>query len=217
MSSYLRAGDQDRQKRIYGRDASSYTQTDRVTTLGEAGASVRGGGLPGRQRVLDALGHLAAAGQEISVSAVARKAGVDRSFLYRHHDLRAQIHARSAAPATSPASTTASKQSLIADLANLREQEPAAPQAEHRPHRPAVGSPRRGSLPRQRNRAHRRHRGTPNTHRPARTASTRPAPGTRGTHRRPRRRPRRQSRPHITSQPETQLCRRILSVHAAQP
>jgi transposase-like protein len=78
-----------------------------------------------RQRVLDALGQLAAAGQEISVSSVARKAGVDRSFLYRHHDLRAQVHVRSAAPAASPASTAASKQSLLADLAdlaNLREQ-----------------------------------------------------------------------------------------------
>jgi chromosome segregation ATPase len=75
-----------------------------------------------RQRVLDTLDHLAAAGQEISVSAVARAAGVDRSFLYRHHDLRAQIHARSADPAGSPASTAASKQSLLADLANLREQ-----------------------------------------------------------------------------------------------
>jgi len=69
-----------------------------------------------RQRVLDALGQLAAAGQEISVSSVARKAGVDRSFLYRHHDLRAQVHVRSAAPAASPASTAASKQSLLADL-----------------------------------------------------------------------------------------------------
>jgi transposase-like protein len=71
-----------------------------------------------RQRVLDALGQLAAAGQEISVSSVARKVGVDRSFLYRYHDLRAQVHVRSAAPA----STAASKQSLLADLANLREQ-----------------------------------------------------------------------------------------------
>jgi hypothetical protein len=75
-----------------------------------------------RQRVLSALGQLDAAGQEISVSAVARAAAVDRSFLYRHHDLRAQIHARAAAPVSSPASTTASKQSLLADLANLREQ-----------------------------------------------------------------------------------------------
>src|SRR5262249_50492695 len=75
-----------------------------------------------RQRVLSALDQLTAAGQEISVSAVARTADVDRSFLYRHHDLRAQIHARAAAPASSPASTAASKQSLLADLANLREQ-----------------------------------------------------------------------------------------------
>ena len=75
-----------------------------------------------RQRVLSALDQLAAAGQEISVSAVARAAGVDRSFLYRHHDLRAQIYARSADSAGRPASTAASKPSLLADLANLREQ-----------------------------------------------------------------------------------------------
>jgi hypothetical protein len=76
-----------------------------------------------RQRVLDALGQLAVTGHEISVSAVARAAGVDRSFLYRHHDLRAQIHARAAtAPGTSPASTATSRQSLLADLANLEEQ-----------------------------------------------------------------------------------------------
>ena len=56
------------------------------------------------------------------MSAVARTAGVDRSFLYRHHDLRAQIHARAAAPGTSPASTAASRQSLLADLANLQQQ-----------------------------------------------------------------------------------------------
>ena len=75
-----------------------------------------------RQRVLSTLDQMAAAGQEISVSAVARTAGVDRSFLYRHHDLRAQIHARATAPAGSTASTAASKQSPLADLANLREQ-----------------------------------------------------------------------------------------------
>jgi transposase-like protein len=75
-----------------------------------------------RQRVLDTLSQLAAAGHEISVSAVARAAGVDRSFLYRHHDLRAQIHAQATAPGTNPASTTATRQSLLADLANLQEQ-----------------------------------------------------------------------------------------------
>jgi Family of unknown function (DUF6262) len=74
-----------------------------------------------RQRVLSALDQLAADGQEVSVSAVARAADVDRSFLYRHHDLRARIHARAATPGTSPTSTTASRQSLLADLANLKE------------------------------------------------------------------------------------------------
>ena len=75
-----------------------------------------------RQRVLDALDQLAAAGHEISVSAVARTAGVDRSFLYRHHDLRAQIHTRAAGPTPTPVSAKASRQSLLADLANLRDQ-----------------------------------------------------------------------------------------------
>ena len=44
-----------------------------------------------RQGVLNALERLTGAGEEVSVAGVARVAGVDRSFLYRHHDLRAQI------------------------------------------------------------------------------------------------------------------------------
>jgi predicted nucleic acid-binding Zn-ribbon protein len=75
-----------------------------------------------RQRVLNALDQLSATGEEISVSAVARAARVDRSFLYRHHDLRAQIYARAAGPAPTPASAKASRQSLFADIANLRDQ-----------------------------------------------------------------------------------------------
>jgi regulator of replication initiation timing len=76
-----------------------------------------------RQRVLNALERLTAAGHEINVAAVARAAGVDRSFLYRHHDLRAQILERAAQsqPETSmPRTTQVSRQSLLADLANLR-------------------------------------------------------------------------------------------------
>src|SRR6266540_769897 len=76
-----------------------------------------------RQRVLNALERLTGAGEEISVAAVARAAGVDRSFLYRHHDLRAQIlkRAAQAQPDTSlPRTTQVSRQSLLADLANLR-------------------------------------------------------------------------------------------------
>jgi regulator of replication initiation timing len=76
-----------------------------------------------RQRVLSALDRLSGAGEEISVAAVARAAGVDRSFLYRHHDLRAQILKRAAQAqpeASMPRTTQVSRQSLLADLANLR-------------------------------------------------------------------------------------------------
>ena len=76
-----------------------------------------------RQRVLNALERLTGAGEEISVAGVARVAGVDRSFLYRHHDLRAQIlqRAAQAQPDVSmPRTTQVSRQSLLADLANSR-------------------------------------------------------------------------------------------------
>jgi chromosome segregation ATPase len=76
-----------------------------------------------RQRVLAALERLVAAGEEISVAAVARAAGVDRSFLYRHHDLRAQILQRVAQAepdASLPRTSQVSRQSLLADLANAR-------------------------------------------------------------------------------------------------
>lgn len=76
-----------------------------------------------RQRVLNALDRLVGTGEEISVAGVARAAGVDRSFLYRHHDLRAQVlqRAAQAQPDISmPRTTQVSRQSLLADLANLR-------------------------------------------------------------------------------------------------
>ena len=76
-----------------------------------------------RQRVLNALERLTAAGDEISVAGIARAAGVDRSFLYRHHDLRAEILTRAAQgqpDASMPRTTQVSRQSLLADLANLR-------------------------------------------------------------------------------------------------
>ena len=40
-----------------------------------------------RQRVLTALDRATANGTEISASGIARAAGVDRTFLYRHRDL----------------------------------------------------------------------------------------------------------------------------------
>ena len=51
-----------------------------------------------RQRVIAALNKAVSNGTEISVSGIARAAGVDRTFFYRHRDLLAQLHALEAAP-----------------------------------------------------------------------------------------------------------------------
>ncbi|MFD4434159.1 DUF6262 family protein [Nocardia sp. NPDC058497] len=57
----------------------------------------------------------------MSVSAIARAAGVDRTFLYRHQDLLAQIHTAQAAPSAGTANTTSvTRESLKADLANAQ-------------------------------------------------------------------------------------------------
>jgi hypothetical protein len=69
-----------------------------------------------RRKVIDALDRLRTDGAEITVSAVARTAGVDRSFLYRHHDLRSQILTLAAEPEPNPSSTAISHRSLLADL-----------------------------------------------------------------------------------------------------
>lgn len=70
-----------------------------------------------RQRVLAALDRATSDGTEISASGIARAAGVDRTFLYRHRDLLEKIHALQTEPitgdSTSPAVTRAS---LQADL-----------------------------------------------------------------------------------------------------
>jgi chromosome segregation ATPase len=70
-----------------------------------------------RQRVLAVLDRAAAEADQISASAIARAAGVDRTFLYRHRDLLEKIHALQADPVTDehtgPAVTRAS---LQADL-----------------------------------------------------------------------------------------------------
>ena len=51
-----------------------------------------------RQRVTAALSKAVCDGAEISVAGIARAAGVDRTFLYRHRDLLAQLHALEATP-----------------------------------------------------------------------------------------------------------------------
>jgi hypothetical protein len=71
------------------------------------------------QRVIAALEDASRRGTEISVSGIARAAGVDRSFLYRHGDLLARVHALQAVPAGGgqAASPGVTRASLQADLA----------------------------------------------------------------------------------------------------
>jgi len=70
-----------------------------------------------RQRVIAAISQASADGTEISVSSIARAANVDRTFLYRHRDLLAQVHAREALPSARPAAGPAvTRASLQADL-----------------------------------------------------------------------------------------------------
>lgn len=69
-----------------------------------------------RQRVLTALDRAATEGVAIGVSTVARAARVDRSFLYRHRDLLAKIHAFAAEPPATGAGPAVTRASLQADL-----------------------------------------------------------------------------------------------------
>ena len=51
-----------------------------------------------RQRVPAAIKAAGAEGEAVTVSGVARRAGVDRTFFYRHRDLLDQVHALAARP-----------------------------------------------------------------------------------------------------------------------
>jgi Family of unknown function (DUF6262) len=84
-----------------------------------------------RQRVTAALNRAAANGEEISVSGIARAAAVDRTFLYRHPDLLARLHALEAAPPAAPGTSgpAVTRASLQADL--LAAQERSARTAAH--------------------------------------------------------------------------------------
>jgi len=74
-----------------------------------------------RQRVINAVSRLAAAGDDVSISSVARAARVHRSFIYRHGDLHAAVHDQAARDTTPSDGTRASRQALQADLANALE------------------------------------------------------------------------------------------------
>jgi len=70
-----------------------------------------------RQRVLVALAEAAAGGSEITVSGIARRAGVDRTFLYRHRDLLEQLHQLDIElPSSTSASFVVTRASLKSDL-----------------------------------------------------------------------------------------------------
>jgi hypothetical protein len=76
-----------------------------------------------RQRVIKAINDASTAGGEISVSGIARAAGVDRTFLYRHADLLGQVHAAQVNPAAAQGDgPMVSRASLQADLANAQGQ-----------------------------------------------------------------------------------------------
>ena len=69
-----------------------------------------------RQRVIAAINRAATDGTEISVSAIARAAAVDRTFLYRHPDLLGQVHATQASPPAGGTGPAVTRASLQADL-----------------------------------------------------------------------------------------------------
>jgi hypothetical protein len=73
-----------------------------------------------RQRVIKALNAATANGAAISVSAIARAARVDHTFLYRHRGLLAQIHAAQTRP-TDSHGTGVGRESLHAGLVNAKQ------------------------------------------------------------------------------------------------
>ena len=70
-----------------------------------------------RQRVLSALDTAIKDGAELSVTSIAHRAGVDRTFLYRHRDLLERIHTAATQPPDKPGIGPAdTRVSLQADL-----------------------------------------------------------------------------------------------------
>ena len=77
-----------------------------------------------RQRVHQALAEMHADGSEITISAVADRAKVHRSFIHRHADLHAAVlkAAADAVTAPPPGAAAISHRSVLAENANLHEQ-----------------------------------------------------------------------------------------------
>ena len=90
-----------------------------------------------RQRVLRAIDDARGKNERVSLAELARRAGVDRSFLYRHGDLLEKSHALQARPLGAPGvGPVVSLASLQADLLNAQERAARlasrAQQLEHR-------------------------------------------------------------------------------------
>lgn len=92
--------------------AAASSSTDAMTAGRRADTQRR------RERVLKVLNAATSSGQEISVSTIARQAGIDRTFLYRHRDLLERVHAAEAQPANAGGmiGPVVSRASLQADL-----------------------------------------------------------------------------------------------------
>ncbi len=73
------------------------------------------------QRTQHALAAAVSAGEDITPGSIARRAGVDRSFLYRHPDLLAQIHAAQTRIPAASTGLAVTSESLRADLAAAQE------------------------------------------------------------------------------------------------
>ena len=69
-----------------------------------------------RQGVLTVLAQVTNDGNDMTLSAIARTAGVDRSFFYRHPDLLGQLRSLQVELPAGAASTTVTRASLRSDL-----------------------------------------------------------------------------------------------------
>ena len=93
-----------------------------------------------RERVLAALAEATIEGQAINVSEIARRAGVDRTFLYRHRDLLVQLHTLETLPPNSPPSSTVTRASVVGqfDFGACR----SSPTSVHPPPHMTEGAPK---------------------------------------------------------------------------
>ncbi len=86
--------------------------TDHLAAGRDAGADRR------HSKVQAAITDTIRVGGDLSVSAIARIAGVDRSYLYRHRDILTQLHHAQTTNDPSITGTAVTNSSVVVDLAN---------------------------------------------------------------------------------------------------